>query len=920
MQACTIIARNYRAQARVLAQSFLEHHPDSRFSVLIVDGPTLAAGEPYELIEPHHLDLDRDEYLRMAAIYDVMELATAVKPWLLRLLLDRGDPVVYLDPDIEVFRPLEEAAELAERYGIVLTPHIAESVPHDAQELVHQAVLYSGIYNLGFIAASDAARPFLRWWEQRLARDCLVAPTEGRFVDQRWVDFVPGLFGHHILDDPSWNVAWWNLSRRQLRRVGDDYEVDGRPLAFFHYSGYDPRKPHLLSKFLGEKPALLLSEEPTLAELYDTYRRKLLAADFDVFSRQPYGFDTFGGGITLDLRMRRLYRGALLESEADRAPEPPNPFADDDGRGFLDWLREPDDPVGSAATISRYLQKVRLEDPDLSERFYDVRWIYGEEYLEWVRTKGWRENDIPRELRPEALTPRSRVEMQLRPGINVAGYLRAELGIGEAARLLLRGIEASGVPHATFAYEKTLSRQWHELDVSADTVPVYDTNLICVNADQLPAFTFDVGPEFFHDRYSIGMWFWELSAFPERLHEAFDIVQEVWVASDFIRGAVAAETDLPVLTVPLPVETRDDPGEPPALVPTDRFLFLFSFDFLSVFDRKNPLGALEAFRRAFEPEEGPVLLLKSINGEHALRELEQLRYAARDRNDILVVDEYVSAPEKDALTASCDCYVSLHRSEGFGLTMAEAMAWGKPVIATAYSGNLEFMDDKNSYLVPYESGETRKTSKPYPPGLEWAEPDLDQAARLMRHVYQNPEEAREKGARGQMRIRKDHSPQRTGEFVSERLEAIEARRPRGEERTEETKEPLAGLAAAERYVEVGPEGTLSGVSPHGRLGNAGRRALFRLLRPYTARQREFERGVVEAIAALNGSLDKAMESVETDLNRLREEAADADAELFDRLERLDRRLDAFETVTHRTLRRLTPEAPHEEVPDPHDVR
>ena len=894
MHACTIVARNYGAQARVLAESFLTYHPGATFSVLVIDQPALVAGEPYELIEPEDLEIDEREYLRMAAIYEVMELATAVKPWLLRLLLDRGEPVVYLDPDIEVFGQLDKAAELAEQYGIVLTPHIAETVPHQARELVHQTVLYSGIYNLGFIAISKAALPFLGWWEQRLARDCLVDPHEGRFVDQRWADFAPGLFEHHILRDPGWNVAWWNLGRRSFRQVGDRFEVDGAPLAFFHYSGFDPRTPHLLSKFLGEKPPILLSQEPALQRLCDTYANKLFDAEFEVFSRLPYGFDTFGPAISLDRRMRRLYRDALLKSEENGTPDPPNPFASG-GREFLDWLREPDDPVGDALKVSRYLQKVRLEESELSERFYDVRWVSADDYIDWVQAHGWRDNGIPHELRRSSGKAPSMAEGPAEHGINVVGYLNAELGIGEAARMLLRGVETARIPHATLAYEKTLSRQKHEIIPLQARPPRYDTNLICVNADQVPSFTFDVGPSFFRDRYSIGVWFWELSVFPESEHDALGVVQEIWVASDFIRAAIAAETSLPVLTVPLPVEAREHPGKPPPYASADRFMFLFSFDFLSVFDRKNPLAVVDAFRQAFEQDEGPVLVLKSINGDHALRELEQLRFAASGREDVVVVDEYVTAREKDALVARCDCYVSLHRSEGFGLTMAEAMASGKPVIATGYSGNLEFMDDENSYLVPFELTETTKTSKPYPSGLKWAEPDVDEAARLMRHVYQNPAEANEKGARGKMRIRREHSPQRTAKFISERLDMIERPNPPAPSGQAESsaEQGLPGFDAAERYVDSGPEGMLADASPHGRLGLAARMTLFRMLRPYTIRHREFEQAVLSAISALDAKID-----------HLHEELLERDAEVFERIERLERRLRAFEAVTDRAIARL----------------
>ncbi len=135
------------------------------------------------------------------------------------------------------------------------------------------------------------------------------------------------------------------------------------------------------------------------------------------------------------------------------------------------------------------------------------------------------------------------------------------------------------------------------------------------------------------------------------------------------------------------------------------FVFLFVFDYASVFERKNPVGLVRAFKQAFAPGEGPVLAIKSINGGVHLTKREWLHYEAEGRPDIVLLEEYLPAGHKDALLAACDCYVSLHRAEGFGLTMAEAMALGKPTIATGYSGNLEFMTPENSYLVGWQRGD-----------------------------------------------------------------------------------------------------------------------------------------------------------------------------------------------------------------------
>jgi SAM-dependent methyltransferase len=165
-----------------------------------------------------------------------------------------------------------------------------------------------------------------------------------------------------------------------------------------------------------------------------------------------------------------------------------------------------------------------------------------------------------------------------------------------------------------------------------------------------------------------------------------------------------------------------------------------------------------------------MLVLKSINGHHRLADLEALKLVAAGRPDIMVIDRYLDHDESAALMNACDCYVSLHRSEGFGLTMAEAMALGKPVIATAYSGNLDFMDDQTAYLVPWTESLVPEGCAPYRPGARWAEPDVDAAARLMREVVDHPEEAAAVGGRAQHAVLTMHGLAARADLLRSRFE------------------------------------------------------------------------------------------------------------------------------------------------------
>jgi len=269
------------------------------------------------------------------------------------------------------------------------------------------------------------------------------------------------------------------------------------------------------------------------------------------------------------------------------------------------------------------------------------------------------------------------------------------------------------------------------------------------------------------------VWFWEVSQFPAAYQRAFDYVDEVWAASEFVRDAIAAETTKPVRVVPLPV-TAPAPStiDRGSVGLAESYTFLFNFDFLSVFARKNPLAVIDAYCRAFTPDDGAALIIKSINGhlDAHVHELGRLREATAMRPDITIRDGYLAASERDALVAASDCYVSLHRSEGFGLTMAEAMAHGKPVIATGYSGNLTFMDEGNSILVPYRLVPIAPGTGPYPPGVEWADPDPEFAAAAMRRLFDDRAGARALGETARASILERMSLTRCAAFLDECLQ------------------------------------------------------------------------------------------------------------------------------------------------------
>lgn len=801
MNICTIIAKNYVAFARVLANSFKENHPDGNCTVLVIDDPggyIDPAEEPFELLTIRDIGLPDPE--RMAAWYDVMELSTAVKPWLLRTLLERPDydHVAYLDPDIRVFAPLEEIERRVGEHDIVLTPHFNKPLPRDGRKPAEEDILIAGSYNLGFIALRDSqtAGELLDWWSERLETHCLNEPEIGRFVDQRWVDLVPGIWSDvSVLRDPTYNIAYWNLATRNLEDDGSGgYRVDGRPLRFFHFSGFDPRRPKDLSK---HQNRIRVASNPTLQRICGEYADELLSRGYEEAIGWPYSWKKLPNGVELDREAHRAFREAV-----------------------------------EAGAIN---ESVFTEQG--AERF-----------TEYLKASGYGEGG-------PKLAPRPR------PGVNVVGYLKDERGVGEAARQVIAAMRGGEVPVAEVDAPTDPKEIAGALGgLGFDDYP-YDFNLLCINADMLPLIARGLGSRFFEGRHSAGLWFWEVSHFPEEQRPAFDNVDEIWVATKHVAEALRPLTSKPVHTIRMPIV----PGEPAQasraeLGLPEGFCFLFVFDYRSVFKRKNPLGLVEAFRRAFEPGEGPHLVIKSIGADKFPAERKELAAAVADRPEIHLIEDTVSREMKDAMIAGCDCYVSLHRSEGLGLTMGEAMYYGKPVIATAYSGNLDFMTGENSYLVPHTMVEIGPDARPYPADKEWADPDLDRAAELMRQVFQSPEEAARRGSKAAEDIRRTHSPEAASETLKERI--TQTKRAGLIDRLDHPSPAQVAGGGASGRAQLAHLINMPTPPPQPGRGARARvfakRAYMRLLRPYAAHQQRINVSIAESLDDLREVLGETV--------------------------------------------------------------
>ena len=340
--ACTIVAKNYLAYARVLAQSFLAQHPDGTFHVLIVDRREWAPADGGDSFTSWYLEeLGIPGFLHLAFRYSILELATAVKPWFLRHLHEKtGAPAVaYFDPDILVTGKLDELYVRLRESDLVMTPHISMPIDDDRTP-GERDFLLSGIYNLGFlgVAFNERTLSFVDWWHRRLYRECLHAVERGLFVDQRWMDFAPAFLDRvAMLREPGWNTAYWNLLHHRLEQRAGEWRIDGLPLRFFHFSGYALERPEQISRYQNR---FTLDDRPDLQPLFADYGQRLRQAGHRTQQKVPYAFGRFDNGAPVPELARRLLRD--VDPDGKRWSDP---FRTDGEDSFYGWITDADDPT-----------------------------------------------------------------------------------------------------------------------------------------------------------------------------------------------------------------------------------------------------------------------------------------------------------------------------------------------------------------------------------------------------------------------------------------------------------------------------------------------------------------------------------------------------------------------------------------------
>lgn len=448
------------------------------------------------------------------------------------------------------------------------------------------------------------------------------------------------------------------------------------------------------------------------------------------------------------------------------------------------WLIRPDQlawrhgpwsgtPSSSLAGVSNLMARTRESDASLMDRF-DIDEDQGaREFVAW-----WAQNQ-PIESARNPVGPDTGTTAQRRAGVDLYGYVRGELGIGEDVRMLAAAFETVGVDFAAVDVrpDPSIRQEDRRFEGAIVEQPCHQAVIFAMTGMETVRVVATRGFADLKQRYVIGHWPWELPEWPARWEGAFDLVDEIWTTTQYTHDAFAHRAPVPTFVMPPAVELpadyrrwrRADFG-----LPESAFLFHFSFDFLSYPHRKNPWACLDAFQRAFPSRREPVgLVVKTMRANRRSASWRKLRAMAEEDPRIVLIDRTMTRAEAIGLMAASDVYLSLHRAEGFGRGMVEAMLLGQPVIATGYSGNTDFVTADTAFPVNYRLVAVRPGQYPGGKGQCWANPDVEHAAQQMRKIYDDPETARRIAGAGRRHAEATYSAAAAGARYHARLSALD---------------------------------------------------------------------------------------------------------------------------------------------------
>jgi glycosyltransferase involved in cell wall biosynthesis len=724
---------------------------------------------------------------------------------------ESGVVMVSLPDDAVVEGELRSMIAGARRSGAAIVPTRLTDIPADGKLPDASDLSRIGRFDQDFFAVTIKGLGLMQAWADASRTSAHISIDRLDAVRHPWLDSLAVTHGALLLRESGLSISYLNAEEPGRSFEPLLFRYTGfnatRPWIVSERAGEQPRVRASEYPWLADR---LRQRAQSIESLTSGYGFDL--HDGHIIG----GFDVLDDGMPFNPIMRRAYRVGCAESARHHLPDPPNPFLgptaeffhwlnepfpnptsatrylravydlspslrnrfpdpNDEGiHGFVAWARA----RGREQFIpGRMIPPEPLPDLDRVVAFAGNGSTESAESVQSAESKLGSTVSIAAgdgaTITKPATTNRANPvagKVSDAPGVNLIGLLRAELGIGTAGRLLLRCLERTGLAHSVVVDDATAHRQEHPLGLE-HTLPAvegatrFPVSVVALNADAMLAYC-KKHPQTLAGTKTVGLWFWETEVFPSRFHEAFHFVDEIWVATEHVRHAISAATNKPVhkisLGAPTPqtdIELLRRRAEKEFEIDHQRFVVMFCFDYASVAERKNPWGAVAAYIQAF-PREGvatsdgkvPLLILKTINADRFPLDAERLRFMIANRRDIIVLDDYLSSYLTTALLSRADCYLSLHRAEGWGLTIAEAMAVEVPVVATGYSGSCDLIDDSCAFVVPYSLVEIPNTVAEYAGTGQWAEPDVGAAAQFIVAIASDKETAKIRAKAGYERI------------------------------------------------------------------------------------------------------------------------------------------------------------------------
>ncbi len=534
----TVATRAEFAHVRVLSESLARSNPGVELTAVIiddVDGLFLQRRESFSILAWRELGMSEQSFTEIVATKSSEEVRHCLMPYLLQILIARGAScAIGLAPKSWVLGSLDTIVTSVDSATALVLARTPAVLPDDRHRPDRDDLWREGELNPDFVVVTSGGDRFLdRWREFPEDDDEPVGPTQ---PTKSALEAASHLVGVRRCVDLDWCLSEWNL---HMGDIGFDpatgvVTVNETPLLVLQFTGYDPEVPELFGGDWGGMARILLSERPELRTLTDRYRDRLLRRGVRAVEDIPYAFSRLRNGLPFDGTMKDLARQSFASPLS--ASTMPSPF--ENAEHFVSWCTTP----GANDRISRYLDELYRSRGDLQELIPRLDVTGAEELVRWC----WGEvaagridhrlvprfEDVAVEIPPRDL-PISRSVIagtqRSATGIEVSGYLRAEMGVGELGRNLVHAVEASGVPFTTRNEDDPDHRQRHPfIDHPGD---VHAVNLVCMNADSMVHFAYRMGADYFDNRYTIGVWSWELEEFPEEFDSSFALVDEIWANS-----------------------------------------------------------------------------------------------------------------------------------------------------------------------------------------------------------------------------------------------------------------------------------------------------------------------------------------------------------------------------------------------------